>query len=693
MSAVVVPLEGDARGFRRALSEARADALASGARISDALEQVGRAIAKRQGDIKVVAQEFRRFGAEVVPALGPVQGAIDALLGAFRAGGPLIAGIAAAATGIGLLASRMRTAREEATKLDALERVTGITRREVDDLRTSLQGMGVELSRLEVAQLARMAQEARISKEEIVANAAAIQALATLDAVSFESAAKKFFQDLRREAASTEQTIQAIRDAIYALGGAYDPVLARGEEEIRQLQERRRQREEALRLAQEELRVAEQAWVYTRDATRQDYERYVAAQERVREAQAEIDAIDQQIERVDDYLVRYQLERERIEENRRLEEERRKREEEWARKQGELAAKAQAREKQALETALAAARARGDAEAVIALELERRMRTLDELARKEVITEQDLQTERRLAVEQAERERERLARERVRRIEDLELQHQARMASLTQTRLDDIEIALQQELLAVERQLEDQVIAYEEAEKRKQQIREYYTALREETARRETEAEQQRLAALTERTEQARQQAYAQGIQVGTALMSGLAQGMRQGDGVAVLRGILGAIALAATLFGGPVLGAALSGLATLFAGFFSQGGWVRGPRSARRDNLIAAVEDGEFIVNRQAAARHRGLLEAINAGRVPDFAGAFATGGLVGAAATAVGGPVQIYITALDPQETADVVAHRLEPVQRIRGMTRQDEAMWATVRPRLQPRTGSRR
>src|SRR5690606_41221400 len=112
----------------------------------------------------------------------------------------------------------------------------------VDDLGRCLRGRGGQLSRLEVAQLARMAQEARISKEEIVANASAIQALATLDGVSFESAALKFFEALRREAASTEQTIQAIRDAIYAIGGALDPSLARGEEEIRQLQERRRQR-------------------------------------------------------------------------------------------------------------------------------------------------------------------------------------------------------------------------------------------------------------------------------------------------------------------------------------------------------------------------------------------------------------------------------------------------------------------
>src|SRR5690606_11454439 len=134
--------------------------------------------------------------------------------------------------------------------------------------------------------------------------------------------------------------------------------------------------------------------------------------------------------------------------------------------------------------------------------------------------------------------------------------------------------------LAVERQLEDQVIAYEEAEQRKQRIREYYAALRAETARKETEAEQQRLKALAEQTEQARQQAYAQGIQVGAALMSGLAQGLREKDGVAVMRGILGALSLAATLFGGPVLGAAVAGLASLFAGFFSEGGWVRGPRS-----------------------------------------------------------------------------------------------------------------
>src|SRR5690606_2941809 len=214
MSAVVVPLEGDARGFRRALSEARADALASGARISDALEQVGRAIGKRQGEIKLVGQEFLRFGRDAAGALGPLQGALDAVLGALRSGGPILAGVAALSAGIGLLVTKIKEARQESERLGALEKVAGISRREVDELRASLADAGVQLSRMDAAGLARVAQEAKIAKEEIVANAEAIQALATLDGITFESAAKQFFEDLAASAAKVREGISRVRDAL-----------------------------------------------------------------------------------------------------------------------------------------------------------------------------------------------------------------------------------------------------------------------------------------------------------------------------------------------------------------------------------------------------------------------------------------------------------------------------------------------
>lgn len=55
-------------------------------------------------------------------------------------------------------------------------------------------------------------------------------------------------------------------------------------------------------------------------------------------------------------------------------------------------------------------------------------------------------------------------------------------------------------------------------------------------------------------------------------------------------------------------------------------GGLVRGPGTATSDSIPARLSDGEYVVNARQTARHRDLLEAINAGRVP----AFADGGLV---------------------------------------------------------------
>lgn len=60
--------------------------------------------------------------------------------------------------------------------------------------------------------------------------------------------------------------------------------------------------------------------------------------------------------------------------------------------------------------------------------------------------------------------------------------------------------------------------------------------------------------------------------------------------------------------------------------GFFA-GGMIRGPGTATSDSILARLSDGEFVVRADAAARHRPLLEALNAGRLP----AFAAGGPVG--------------------------------------------------------------
>lgn len=76
-------------------------------------------------------------------------------------------------------------------------------------------------------------------------------------------------------------------------------------------------------------------------------------------------------------------------------------------------------------------------------------------------------------------------------------------------------------------------------------------------------------------------------------------------------------------LFGAPATGGKPGGLmAALFGGMgFAEGGLVRGPGTSRSDSILARLSDGEFVINADAAKRHRSLLEALNAGMIPGFA------------------------------------------------------------------------
>lgn len=60
----------------------------------------------------------------------------------------------------------------------------------------------------------------------------------------------------------------------------------------------------------------------------------------------------------------------------------------------------------------------------------------------------------------------------------------------------------------------------------------------------------------------------------------------------------------------------------------FADGGHVAGPGTGTSDSIPAMLSNGEYVVNASATSRNRGLLEAINSGRVPRFA----SGGQVGA-------------------------------------------------------------
>jgi hypothetical protein len=63
----------------------------------------------------------------------------------------------------------------------------------------------------------------------------------------------------------------------------------------------------------------------------------------------------------------------------------------------------------------------------------------------------------------------------------------------------------------------------------------------------------------------------------------------------------------------------------------FAEGGMINGPGTGRSDSILARVSNGEYIVNAQAASRHRELLDTINFDRAPGFANGGVVGGLPG--------------------------------------------------------------
>lgn len=76
---------------------------------------------------------------------------------------------------------------------------------------------------------------------------------------------------------------------------------------------------------------------------------------------------------------------------------------------------------------------------------------------------------------------------------------------------------------------------------------------------------------------------------------------------------------------GGGWIGAALKSADSFFG--FARGGHVRGPGSATSDSIPSLLSNGEFVINAASTSRHRGLLEAINAGwSIPGYA----AGGLI---------------------------------------------------------------
>lgn len=66
----------------------------------------------------------------------------------------------------------------------------------------------------------------------------------------------------------------------------------------------------------------------------------------------------------------------------------------------------------------------------------------------------------------------------------------------------------------------------------------------------------------------------------------------------------------------------------------FADGGRVAGPGSGKSDSILARLSNGEFVVNARSARQYGPLLDAINSGKTPKFAG----GGMVGGAPSMAG-------------------------------------------------------
>ncbi|MBX9464094.1 MAG: phage tail tape measure protein [Aquamicrobium sp.] len=92
-------------------------------------------------------------------------------------------------------------------------------------------------------------------------------------------------------------------------------------------------------------------------------------------------------------------------------------------------------------------------------------------------------------------------------------------------------------------------------------------------------------------------------------------------------------------------------------------GGMIYGPGGPTDDRIPVLASDGEFMVNAAATRKHRAILEAINSGSLPRFAGGGLVGGGSAPLAAGVGGqvisisaPVTVNGSAGTPEQNEDL-------------------------------------
>lgn len=135
-----------------------------------------------------------------------------------------------------------------------------------------------------------------------------------------------------------------------------------------------------------------------------------------------------------------------------------------------------------------------------------------------------------------------------------------------------------------------------------------------------------------------------------------------------IMRGLQGMLGFSEGGFIGPEKPAGYAG-----------GGLIQGPGTGTSDSILARVSNREFIVNADATAKHRDVLEAINSGRIP----AFANGGLVSATA------IPDMSTSINRSDAATTIAPTIQvTVQGNAGSTSdQQAAMGETIAKSVGP------
>lgn len=109
-------------------------------------------------------------------------------------------------------------------------------------------------------------------------------------------------------------------------------------------------------------------------------------------------------------------------------------------------------------------------------------------------------------------------------------------------------------------------------------------------------------------------------------------------------------------------------------------GGLIRGPGTGTSDSILAALSDGEFVVNAAATRRHRTLLEAINSGQAPSLQ----DGGLVGATPRFDAPDLQRFAAGMSPP-VVQVVQDNDEQERLAKKL--RNEMLLAAARPNKRP------